>query len=211
MAKRQVCIIGYSGHAFVIVETFNAAGDAVTAYCDQVEKRFDPYGLKFLGSENESHVIDALRNYFYFIAIGNNNIRREVYIRLADHQLETLRAIHPYTHVSATAVIGNGTLVGSGAIIQAQAKVGNIAICNTGCIIEHECIIGDFCHIAPGAVLCGNVTVGNGSLVGAGSVINPGITIGSNAIIGAGAVVVSDVPDFAVVAGNPARLLNNKK
>ena len=43
--------------------------------------------------------------------------------------------------------------------------------------------------------------------IGAGVIILPGITIGEGAIIGAGAVVTKDVPPFAVVAGNPARIL----
>lgn len=43
--------------------------------------------------------------------------------------------------------------------------------------------------------------------VGTGAVILPGVTIGAGAIIGAGAVVTKDVPDGAIVVGNPARLL----
>jgi acetyltransferase-like isoleucine patch superfamily enzyme len=38
-------------------------------------------------------------------------------------------------------------------------------------------------------------------------VILPGVTVGAGAIVGAGAVVTSDVPDLAIVAGVPARLL----
>jgi acetyltransferase-like isoleucine patch superfamily enzyme len=43
--------------------------------------------------------------------------------------------------------------------------------------------------------------------IGTGSTILCGITIGENAIVGAGSVVTHDVPDNAVVAGNPARIL----
>lgn len=45
-----------------------------------------------------------------------------------------------------------------------------------------------------------------GAKIGAGAVLLPGVTIGRNALVGAGAVVTHDVPDFAVVAGNPARV-----
>ena len=45
--------------------------------------------------------------------------------------------------------------------------------------------------------------------VGAGATLLPGITIGSDALIGAGAVVVHDVPDGAVVVGNPARVIGD--
>ena len=45
--------------------------------------------------------------------------------------------------------------------------------------------------------------------IGTGSVILPGVTIGRGAVVGAGAVVTKDVPDGAVVAGNPARVLRH--
>ena len=47
-------------------------------------------------------------------------------------------------------------------------------------------------------------TVGQGASIGANATILPGITIGSNAMIGAGAVVTRNVPDDAIVKGNPA-------
>lgn len=47
----------------------------------------------------------------------------------------------------------------------------------------------------------------DGASIGAGAVILPGVKIGKNAVVGAGAVVVKDVPDGAVVVGNPARPL----
>jgi len=47
-------------------------------------------------------------------------------------------------------------------------------------------------------------TVGKGASIGANATILPGIKIGQKAMIGAGAVVTKDVPDYAVVMGNPA-------
>ena len=49
--------------------------------------------------------------------------------------------------------------------------------------------------------------VKKGASIGTGSTILCGVTIGQNAIVGAGSVVTKDVPDNAVVAGNPARFL----
>lgn len=53
----------------------------------------------------------------------------------------------------------------------------------------------------------GKVTIGNRVFVGAGTHILPGVRIGSNVVVGAGSVVSRDIPDNAVAAGNPARVL----
>ena len=50
-----------------------------------------------------------------------------------------------------------------------------------------------------------------GAHVGIGATVKQDITIGKWSVVGAGAVVVNNVPDNAVVVGNPARILNKKK
>lgn len=51
------------------------------------------------------------------------------------------------------------------------------------------------------------VTVGNDVWVGTRAIILAGVTVGNGAVVGAGAVVTKDVPAYAIVAGNPARVL----
>jgi len=46
--------------------------------------------------------------------------------------------------------------------------------------------------------------------IGERAIILPGVTIGRGAIVGAGAVVTKDIPDFAVVAGNPAKVIKSR-
>lgn len=53
----------------------------------------------------------------------------------------------------------------------------------------------------------GDTVVGNDVWLGYGATVMPGVTIGHGAIVGAKAVVSRDVPPYAVVAGNPARLV----
>ena len=51
------------------------------------------------------------------------------------------------------------------------------------------------------------VTLGHDVWIGHGVVVLPGVRIGSGAAIGAGSIVTKDVPPFAVVVGNPGRVL----
>ena len=53
----------------------------------------------------------------------------------------------------------------------------------------------------------GDTVLGNDVWLGYGVTVLPGVRIGHGAIVGAGSVVTADVPDYGVVAGNPARLI----
>ncbi len=53
----------------------------------------------------------------------------------------------------------------------------------------------------------GAITIGNDVWVGAHAIILSGVAIGNGAVIGAGSVVTSDVPSYAIVGGNPAKVI----
>lgn len=52
-----------------------------------------------------------------------------------------------------------------------------------------------------------SITVGNNVWIGYRAIINKGVTIGDNAVVGSGAVVSKNIPDYAVVSGNPAKII----
>jgi acetyltransferase-like isoleucine patch superfamily enzyme len=55
------------------------------------------------------------------------------------------------------------------------------------------------------------VVIGYGADIGTNATILPGVHVGAHSIVGAGAVVTHDVPEYAVVAGVPARFLHSRK
>jgi sugar O-acyltransferase (sialic acid O-acetyltransferase NeuD family) len=207
--KKPVAIIGYSGHAYVIVDILLSSGRLVTSYCDQSEKQANPYHLQYLGSESE--VIKKLKKFDYFICVGHNGIREKVQMQMSHFLGNPINAIHPSAVISSSVRMGDGVMIAANATLNPLVELGRGVICNTSSSIDHECIIGDFAHIAPGAVLCGNVKVGKSSFVGANAVIRQGITIGNNVMVGAGTVVVKDIPDNTTVVGNPQKILTPKQ
>ena len=64
--------------------------------------------------------------------------------------------------------------------------------------------------IMDGELELGPIVIEDGADLGVGAIILPGVTIGRGAQVGAGAVVTSDVAAYAVVAGNPARVLRTR-
>ncbi len=202
--KEGTIIVGYGGHAYVAIDILLQNNVIVIGYCDRSKKEKDPFALQYLGSEHSlsEHLIN---DNSFFIAVGSNDIRFQVYEYLVQRKSSFVSAMHPKSIIAPGVLMGEAVMVAAGVCINSLASIGNGTICNTNCSIDHECRIGDFSHIAPGAVLCGNVTVGNHSFIGANAVIKEGVVVGDNVTIGAGSVVLKDVPSGAIMFGNPAK------
>ena len=207
---KEIALIGYSGHAYVVAEILLSQGRKVSYYCEPEPQKDNPFDLNYLGDESKSETIERLQSYNYALAIGDNLIREKIFRQLTEKLHNPINAIHPEATLSSSVKLGDGVVVAAQSAINALAELGDGVICNTGCVIEHECTIGNFSHIAPSATLLGNVNVGERCLIGGNSTINPGITIGDNVVVGAGSVILEDIPSNVVVAGNPPRVLTNK-
>lgn len=205
MLDKKIGVIGYSGHAYVVIEAGVLSGLDVGYYADKNENQSNPFSLEYLGFEKDNKFNTGLKTETFILGIGDNKMRLRIAEEIELKQWNIQTVIHPDAKVSELAKIGNGTFVGRGACINPFAEIGKYSIINTASVIEHGCKIGHASHIAPGAVLAGDVKIGKASFIGANSVIKQGIIIGDNVIIGAGSVILKDVPSNTKMVGNPGR------
>jgi len=203
----KTIIIGYSGHAYVVAESYIANGGNISFYADLKEASNNPFDLAYLGFESAPNFRGWDLSLNYILGIGDNNLREKAAKLILSKSNKLENVIDPHAVISKSTNIGNGVFVSKGVLINAFSTIGNFTILNTGCIIEHECEIGTASHIAPGAVLAGNVKVGDRSFIGANAVIKQGVVIGDDVIIGAGSVVIHNVEKNSKIVGNPGRLI----
>jgi acetyltransferase-like isoleucine patch superfamily enzyme len=115
---------------------------------------------------------------------------------------------------SGTIVLSNDAVIGFGAIIHA---LGNVVIGEHVLISPNVGIYAQNHGTKRGTLIAaqdnvpGRVEIKKGAWVGASAVIIGPVVIGEGAIIGAGAVITHDVPDEAIFAGNPSKLIGYRR
>jgi len=147
----------------------------------------------------------------FFLAIGNNQKRKEIYnlIKSMGGLMPDLQSPYAFVDESVTSLGAN--IICPFSFVGPQVKLGKNNLLNTGCIIEHECTLGSHLHCAPSSVLAGKVKIEDECFLGAGSTVIENITVSHNTIIGAGATVTKDILDNGnTYIGCPARKINSQ-
>ncbi len=134
--------------------------------------------------------------------------------------IETDTKIWQFSHILSGSKIGRGCNIGQNVVVGPNVTIGNGCKIQNNVSIYQGVTLEDSVFCGPSMVFTNvynpraqikrmdelrSTLVKNGATLGANCTILCGVTIGQYAFIGAGSVVLKSVPDFALVAGNPAR------
>ena len=127
--------------------------------------------------------------------------------------LRELNTIGNHVSIGTKTVIEHHVIIEDNVRIHSQAFIPEFSILRNGCWIGPHVVFTNAKYpLAPGEKqnLKGPL-IEQQAIIGANSTLLPGIRFGKRAIIGAGSVVTKDVPDHAVVVGNPARIIKMRE
>jgi acetyltransferase EpsM len=130
--------------------------------------------------------------------------KRRHYIEQVAGRAAFATLVHPSSVVLPPTTLAEGTVLSSGVLVGSHTTIGRHVFLNRGVRVGHHARIGDFVTIQPGANIAGAGEVGDGTYIGMGAIVLERLTIGRGVTVAAGALVKRDVPDHALVAGDPA-------
>lgn len=196
----RLVIIGTGGHGKVIAD--NALKNGYTNICFVDDTAMgECMGFPIIGTCSDLEKLNDGTTDF-IIGIGNNATRKTI---AEKYDVNWVTLIHPSAQIAVNVVIGKGTVVMAGAVVNACSSIGEHCIINTCAIVEHDNVLEDHVHISPNATLGGTVRIGECSWIGLGAVVINNIDICADVIVGAGAAVVKNITQSGTYVGVPAR------
>ena len=187
---KKLILVGAGGHAKSLIDLVESNDDfkiiGLIGNSDEVGKTI--LGYEVLGDDSILKLVrkdcaNAL------IAVGHIlDCKKRKF--LANH-LSSLGFKFPiissrFSYISKHCIIGEGTTVGHGVVINANVSIGKHCIINSQSLLEHDSNIEDFCHISTGVLINGGVNIGEESFIGSNTIIRENIKITPKTSISAG-------------------------
>ncbi|HHX61788.1 MAG TPA: acetyltransferase [Epulopiscium sp.] len=205
--KQNCIIIGAGTYGQVYAEYLKDSYNVIAFYDDDVRL----HNSKVNSIEVVGKVSDALslpKSTAIFVPIGNNPIRVELLKKFEENGFDIASYIHPQTIIHPSVKIGKAVYILPGTNIMPLSVIGDYSMISMGVNIAHHTIIEEACFFSQGSNIGASILLKTLAYVGISATLMTGLkTIGRNSLIGAGAVVIKDVPENAVMAGVPAKII----
>jgi acetyltransferase EpsM len=215
MSKQNIIILGGSGIGMIASSILDRVGgfrmlgflnDVVPVGSEIGKYRRHPV----IGKSEDVNTLIKKHDAMVFVAYIGMTKERETAqkIKSLDIPVERLltiidpSAVVPHGYCS----IGNGCLLCPLAQLSADTTIEDNVIMLPNSFLGHDSTLEEFASVANNACIGANVNVGYASHIGTNASIREKLRIGRHSVVGMGAVVLTDVPEDAIVVGNPARV-----
>lgn len=209
-------IIGAGTYGEVYLAYLQEAGIEVVGFLDDNIKIHGTLvdGIKVLGGVSlletlkNSHDIEAV-----YCPIGNNKVRVRFLTYANNLGYKTPNYIHYSVVIAPNVKISDrGVYILQGTNIMPHVKIEQFVMISMSVNLAHHSILNEGVFLSTGCNFGALIAAQRYAYCGISSTIMTGIKeLGEDCLIGAGAVVIKDIPDYAVVAGVPAKVIKYKK
>jgi len=220
MEIKKVIILGGLGNGSVIAAAIDDAyrqGNKewkMTGYLNDRMKSGDVIeGFPVLGALSDTKKF--IEEGYYFIntiyRIDGQDLRINMFenLQIPDERLVTF--IHPTAYVPRGVEIGSGCVIMPNVSISPGVKFGRCCLVMIAATIGHNNTIGDHCHFAAESCVGAYLKIGKGVHIGLNASVREELTLGDYSTLAMGAVLLSDMGEFEIWAGVPAKLLRKSK
>lgn len=208
-------IIGAGKYGEVYLAYLQEAGVDIVGFLDD-DPKFEGHsvsgipvlgGVSRLNDLKDSDNVEAV-----YCPLGDNKLRVKFLTLAKELGYQTPNYIHPTTIISPNVTIGEGVYILLGSTIMPHTVIKNYVMISMGVHLAHHAILEDGVFLSTGCNFGASIHAHKYAYCGISSTIMTGIhELGEDCLIGAGAVVIKDVPDRAVMAGVPAKVLRIKE
>lgn len=147
-----------------------------------------------------------------YCPIGDNHIRVEYLSMLQKEGYKIPSFIHPSVSIAPDVTLGKAIYMLVGNIVMPHTTIGNYIMINQASTIAHHVKIEDGTFMSSGVNIGARIHVKEKAYIGMGVTVMTGVeNLGENCLLGAGSVIIKNVPDNAVMVGNPGRILKYKQ
>lgn len=197
MTNRDLVLVGGGGHAKACLDVIRAEGRfRVVGIVDKAELLGTTVlGVPVIGTDDELAALTA-RGLNFLVALGQIRTpapRKRLYTLLKRLGATLPTIIAPTAHVSADAVVGEGSIIMHLAVVGPEVQIGANCIINNHVSVEHGTAIGNHCHISTGVKVNGECVIEDDVFIGSGSVIKQRTRIGRGNVISMGSVITKDM------------------
>ncbi len=192
--NKKLAIIGAGGHGKVVGEIALLNEYKIVDFFDDRANEINDFPFNVVDTLN--YLKEHQNEYDdFFVAIGDNKLRRDKIVWLKKNKMNIVNLIHPKSVISKFCLLGLGICAMANSTVNPGVVIKEGVIINTSASVDHDCIIDDYSHISPNCSLSGNVKIGKFTHLGTGTSVHPGINIGDNVKTGIGSKIFNNVLD----------------